>query len=122
MKPSKTTKGKSPFKGPAKPPPAAIDPKLDRAMRALPGAATKRMFGMDCYVVGGKVFAGWWHDGLVLKLSGTAFAQAMAVPGAHAFDPMGGRPMKEWVVVPANSPGLTTLIKAAHGYAGGKGR
>ena len=38
---------------------------------------------------------------MVFKLSGRAHAQALRIPGAHLFDPMGGRPMKEWVVVPA---------------------
>jgi len=27
---------------------------------------------------------------------------ALAIEGAHAFDPPGGRPLKEWVVVPAS--------------------
>ena len=29
--------------------------------------------------------------------------QVLAIEGAHAFDPMGGRPMKEWIVVPKAS-------------------
>jgi len=58
------------------------------------------MFGMPTLKIGRKAFAGN-HDGdMVFKLSGAAHARALGLPGAHLFDPMGGRPMKEWVVVP----------------------
>jgi hypothetical protein len=60
-----------------------------------------KMFGMPCFKAKGSSFAGLWGDAIVFKLTGEAHAAATGLKGAEAFDPMGGRPMKEWVVVPA---------------------
>jgi hypothetical protein len=65
------------------------------------GATTGAMFGMPCLKHGGKAFAGFYQGAMVFKLGGEAHAQALALTGAHLFDPSGrGRAMKEWVVVP----------------------
>jgi hypothetical protein len=37
---------------------------------------------------------------MVFKLTGETHREALALSGAKLFDPMGGRPMKEWVQVP----------------------
>jgi hypothetical protein len=66
-----------------------------------PGVTAGKMFGMPTLKIGSKAFAGSIDGDMVFKLSGTAHAEALKIPGAHLFDPMGGRPMKEWVVVPA---------------------
>jgi hypothetical protein len=59
------------------------------------------MFGMPSMKRrGGKAFAGLYGDDLVLKLEGEAHAAALALEGAHLFEPMVGRPMKAWVQVP----------------------
>ncbi len=61
-----------------------------------------KMFGMPCVKRGGKAVAGFWQESVVFKLpDATARERALALDGAELFDPMGGRPMKEWVVVPA---------------------
>lgn len=61
-----------------------------------------KMFGMPCVKRGGKAVAGFWKESIVFKLPGEAARErALALDGAELFDPMGGRPMKEWVVVPA---------------------
>ncbi|MBE3074228.1 MAG: hypothetical protein IMZ75_04670 [Actinobacteria bacterium] len=59
------------------------------------------MFGMPSVKRrGGKAFAGLYGDDMVFKLEGDAHAKALALDGAHLFEPMGGRPMKAWVQVP----------------------
>jgi hypothetical protein len=68
---------------------------------ALPGVTASQMFGMPTLKAGGKAFAGNLDGDMVFKLTGDAHARALAITGAHLFDPMGGRPMKEWVLVPA---------------------
>src|SRR5437867_255100 len=70
------------------------------ALAQIHGARSSKMFGMPCLKVGGKAFAGLYDDALVVKLDADARPHALALAGAHLFDPMGGRPMKEWVVVP----------------------
>ena len=59
------------------------------------------MFGMPSLKRrGGKAFAGLYGDDMVFKLDGPAHAEALALAGAHLFEPMAGRPMKAWVQVP----------------------
>jgi hypothetical protein len=63
-----------------------------------------QMMGMPCVKRNGKLVAGFSKDadGMVFKLpDAAAHAQALALDGAHLFDPSGkGQPFKEWVVVP----------------------
>jgi hypothetical protein len=83
-------------------------------------ATIGRMFGMPCLKVGGKAFAGLSGEAMVFKLTGPAHAQALALEGARLFDPMGGRPMKEWVEVPeAQAKRWPELAEAALAYVGG---
>jgi hypothetical protein len=59
------------------------------------------MFGMPSMKRrGGKAFAGLYGDDMVFKLDREAHAAALALEGAHLFEPMVGRPMKAWVQVP----------------------
>ena len=72
------------------------------ALTATSEATTGKMFGMPCLKLGGKAFAGFYQGAMVFKLRGEAHGEALALAGAHLFDPSGmQRPMKEWVVVPA---------------------
>jgi hypothetical protein len=74
---------------------------VDDLVHRHPHVATKKMFGMDCFTANGKAAGGLSGDDMVFKLTDPAArGQALAIEGAHLFDPMGGRPMKEWVVVP----------------------
>ena len=66
------------------------------------GVKASAMFGMPTLKLDGKALAGLYGDAMNFKLAGAAHAEALALPGAHLFDPSGmGRPMKAWVVVPA---------------------
>jgi hypothetical protein len=82
---------------------AAYEAVADELVAA--GATRTKMFGMPSLKVGGKAFAGFSQGALIVKLRGEAHAQALALPGAMLFDPMGGRPMKEWVVIPLEHAG-----------------
>ena len=61
-----------------------------------------QMMGMPCVKRGGKMVAGFTRGAMVFKLPDPgAHARALALDGAHLFDPGGkGHPFKEWVVVP----------------------
>ena len=66
------------------------------------GASAARMMGMPILKKGGKAFAGYGSGSMTFKLRGPVHAEALGLAGAHLFDPSGmGRPMKEWVEVPA---------------------
>lgn len=62
---------------------------------------TASMFGMPSLkCCGGKAFVGFYGDDMVFRLEGGAQEKALALDGAHLFEPMAGRPMKAWVQVP----------------------
>lgn len=66
----------------------------------LPGA----LFGSRSLTYEGKAFAAFRRDRMAIKLVGgtPAHAEALELEGAEPFDPSGkGRPMKDWVLVPA---------------------
>ncbi|GAA0690396.1 hypothetical protein GCM10010193_50930 [Kitasatospora atroaurantiaca] len=72
------------------------------------GVKRSTMFGMPCLKdVNGKAFAGLHEGQLVCRLGRDtpALEEALRLPGAHLFDPMGGRPMKDWVCIPDGSAG-----------------
>jgi hypothetical protein len=64
-------------------------------------ATATTMFGMPTLKISGKAFAGVDKGAMMFKLTGADHAKALKLKGAKLFDPMGGRPMKEWVQVPA---------------------
>jgi hypothetical protein len=60
-----------------------------------------QMFGMPTLKADGKAIGGLTDEGMVFKLPDeSAREQALSFEGAHLFEPMAGRPMREWVVVP----------------------
>src|SRR5262245_11941717 len=66
--------------------------------------ALAQMMGMPAIKAGGKMIGGFSpaEEAMIFKLPDEAVrAQALGLDGAHLFDPAGGRPMKEWVAVPA---------------------
>ncbi|MBI3509899.1 MAG: hypothetical protein HY064_04495 [Bacteroidetes bacterium] len=67
----------------------------------LKGVAMGQMFGMPIIKVNGKALAGLHGKAMVFKLTGETHASALKLKGAQLFEPMKGRPMKEWVVLPA---------------------
>jgi hypothetical protein len=61
----------------------------------------KKMFGMDGFTANGRAAGGLTGEDMVFKLTDSAAReQALSLAGAHLFEPMEGRAMKEWVVVP----------------------
>jgi hypothetical protein len=73
---------------------------LEEVREVHPEVVGGSMFGMPCAKVAGKAFMGAYGGGVVFKLDPAARERALALAGSEPFDPMGGRPMREWVVVP----------------------
>jgi len=62
-----------------------------------------QMMGMPCIKKASKMIGGFSRGAMVFKLTDTgAREEALALDGAHLFDPSGeGKPFRAWVVVPA---------------------
>jgi hypothetical protein len=81
------------------------------------GATRSKMFGMPVLRAGGKVFAGTYGDAMTFKLGPDDLEKARALTGVEAFEPMKGRPMKEWVLVPlAHAQRWSDLAERAFVY------
>lgn len=65
-------------------------------------ARSSQVFGMPCVKRSGKVVFGLSRTGMVFKLTDPDIrTRALALPGAHLFDPSGrGEAFRQWVVVP----------------------
>jgi hypothetical protein len=67
---------------------------------AARGAKKGSMFGMPVLKAKDKVFAGTFGDAMTFKLGPEDLAKALKTKGVEPFEPMKGRAMKEWVLVP----------------------
>jgi TfoX/Sxy family transcriptional regulator of competence genes len=60
----------------------------------------KPMFGGPCYWTGGNMFAAIHQENMIVRLSEDDRVALLKQPGAALFEPMEGRPMREYVVIP----------------------
>jgi len=83
------------------------DELVESAVARHPGTAPGQMFGVPCVKRDGKVAACLWKDGgIAVKLvEERDREEALALDGADFFDPGMGRPMREWIHVPAAQSG-----------------
>jgi hypothetical protein len=71
------------------------------------------MFGQPVAFLNGHRFFGVHGTRLFLRLSDDDRIEAAKVPGVGPFEPMPGRPMKEYVVLP---PGLLRDVRGTRGW------
>jgi TfoX/Sxy family transcriptional regulator of competence genes len=74
---------------------------FDEVLPDAPGVERRQMFGYPCAFVNGNMFMGLHQDNMILRLATDDREAFIATYGTELFDPMGGRPMKEYPVVPA---------------------
>jgi TfoX/Sxy family transcriptional regulator of competence genes len=67
---------------------------------AEPGVARRKMFGYPACFANGRMFTGLHQDRWVIRLPDEARA-ALAEAGGTPFEVMPGRPMREYLVLPA---------------------
>jgi len=65
-----------------------------------PSIKTRPMFGNIAAFVNGNLFSGLYGHSLFVRLSEADRMELLKVKGAKFFEPMKGRPMKEYVCVP----------------------
>ena len=81
-----------------KSPPELVD--LFSSILPGPPAAGRKMFGYPAGFVNGNMFMGLFQDEMILRLPEDARQKLVEAAGAKPFEPMPGRPMKEYVSVP----------------------
>ena len=93
---------------------------FDRAAPKDPRVVRKPMFGYPALFLNGNMFAGTFQDKVVARLSEADREKAIK-NGVKRFEPMPGRPMKEYIVIPAIDVGtpaaLASWIERARRHA-----
>ncbi len=78
-------------------------PELIHAFEAVipgPPAVQRQMFGFPAAFVNGNMFMGLHQEDMILRLPEDCRTELLKVSGARVFEPMPGRPMHEYIVVP----------------------
>lgn len=78
-----------------------------------PGVERRQMFGYPAAFVNGNMATGLHQDQVIVRLPAAERKVLLAKPGARTFEPMPGRPMVEYIVVP---PNLVVKAAALHGW------
>ncbi|HLV33778.1 MAG TPA: hypothetical protein VKY59_01640 [Spirillospora sp.] len=86
---------------------------MHNLMQDIDGAMPAKMFGMPCYKVSGKLAVGVFETGIVLKV-GEQQTKAMTSSGAaQPFEPMPGRPWREWILLTGDFDKHKALFRQA---------
>ena len=72
---------------------------LNNMLKDVPSARPGKMFGYPAYKVNGKLAVGLYETGIVAKVGPERAKALMGQPGISAFEPMAGRPWKDWVLL-----------------------
>jgi hypothetical protein len=83
----------------SKSPPELVE-RFTTVMDRYPDAARRKMFGYPAAFVGGNMATGLFAEHWVVRLPDEEIAEAK-VAGAGNFEPMPGKPMKAFVVIPS---------------------
>ena len=79
-----------------------------------PRVEQRKMFGYPAAFACGNMFMGLHQENLILRLPEPQRAELLSLDGASVFEPMPGRPMREYVVVP---PALLSDLEAIRSWA-----
>ena len=100
--------------------PPALAATFDKAAPKDPRVVRKPMFGYPALFLNGNMFAGTFQDRVVARLPEADREKALK-SGVKQFEPMPGRPMKEYIVIPATDVGtpaaLASWIERARRHA-----
>jgi TfoX/Sxy family transcriptional regulator of competence genes len=82
-----------------KSPPDLVE-RFETTLSGVPGATLRKMFGYPAaFAASGHMFTGLHQDRWVIRLPDEARAE-LAAAGGTPFEPMPGRPMREYLVLP----------------------
>jgi len=105
-----------------KPPPYMVE-LFDSILPLDSRVERRKMFGSPCGFVNGNMFCGLFERSMFLRLSEADCAEAVEQLGAVSFEPMKGRPMREYVTLPddvlEDEAQLDDWMGRALAYAGG---
>jgi TfoX/Sxy family transcriptional regulator of competence genes len=76
--------------------------RFDETAARFPEADRRKMFGYPALFVGGNLVTGLFAQSWMIRLGDEDRAALQALPGAGPFEPMPGKPMKGYAVLPSD--------------------
>ena len=70
------------------------------ALPSDPRVERRKMFGYPCAFIGGNLFTGLHQENVIVRLAEKDRLAAIGKQGARLFEPMTGRLMREYIVLP----------------------
>jgi hypothetical protein len=101
--------------------PSELVARFDELAALAAGADRREIFGYPSYVVHGNMFMGLYEDSFILRLAEPDKAEFIKRYGAGLFEPLPGRSMKEYVVVPPALVGTAEIedwVRRSLAYTG----
>jgi TfoX/Sxy family transcriptional regulator of competence genes len=95
-----------------RPSPPRLVALFERAVPRAPDVERRQMFGYPAAFANGNLFAGLHQEDFILRLGAADRERAVAEFGVRAFEPMPGRRMREYVVLPASLLGRPRALGA----------
>ncbi len=92
-------------------PPALVD-QFRQAVARYPEAQVRVVFGCPCAFIRGNMVSGLFGDEWFVRLTAEQRAALLRLKGAHPFEPMPGRALREHVVLPASILGSPDKLQA----------
>ena len=96
--------------------------RFEEAVGGLPGIQQRKVFGYPAAFTNGQMFTGVFQDRMFLRLAPADLEKFLALDGAAPFEPVRGRAMRGYALVPRDirsSPrALRPWLKKAIVYAG----
>jgi TfoX/Sxy family transcriptional regulator of competence genes len=80
--------------------PESLVLRFGQALPRDPAIERRSMFGYPCAFFQGHMFCGLFEDQFIVRLPEAERVAFLKQPGAKVFEPMPGRPMKEYVLIP----------------------
>jgi TfoX/Sxy family transcriptional regulator of competence genes len=101
-------------------PPSGLVELFQDAVADLPDVHSRQMFGYPAAFTRTQMFASLFQDKMIVRLPADA-REMLGREGGQPFEPMPGRPMREYVVVPEtirqSVSALRPWLAKAHAYA-----
>ena len=85
---------------------------FDKACETIPEMMVRKVFGYPCGFVNGYMTVGVHQDQIFVRLPRESQSSALRLAGAHHLEPMPGRAMKDYVVLPPRICGTPKTLTA----------
>ena len=90
--------------------PADLVARFHDAVAGIEGVEVRKMFGYPAAFLGGNLTAGLYQESVMVRLPGDERAERIA-DGWSLFEPMPGRPMREYVALPPEVAGDVVAMR-----------